>query len=190
MSNLKSNIMKTLKRLLLLIAGILVLSACAKEEMWWDREVAGEPPMVTTIPFEGEYLGIFAPGGENITKCCDGFTHTVIDGTGTTSCLGSSIMHFNFCSGGVDHGQACSYIVYSNGDSLYVCSPGEFTLGKLPEQPAYVTSYWRSQFVIRGGTGRFKGASGGGMTDDYISSQDPFSHHRWTGTIMLLKGNN
>jgi hypothetical protein len=181
--------MKTQKRLLLFIAGILVLSACAKEEMWWMKGGAGEPPMVTTIPFEGEYLGIVPSGAENVTKCCDGFSHTIIDGTGTASCLENATIHFNFCSAGVDHGLTCSYIVSSNGDSLYVCSQGEFIAGKLPEQPAYVTSYWRSQFVIRGGTGRFKGASGGGITDDYISSQDYYSHHRWTGTITLLKGN-
>jgi len=181
--------MKTLKRILLFIAGILMLSACTKEEMWWEKNVAGEPPMVTTIPFEGEYLGIIESGGENLLKCCDGFSHTIIDGTGTASCIGNSTMHFNFCSAGVDHGQACSYIVSGNGDSLYVCSPGEFIPGKLPEQPAYVTSYWRSQFVIRGGTGKYKGASGGGMTDDYISSEDALSHHHWTGTITLLIGN-
>jgi hypothetical protein len=182
--------MMTLKRFLLFIAGIFVLSACAKEEMYWEKEVAGEPPVVITIPFEGEYLGILASGAENITKCCDGFSHTIIDGTGTASSLGNSTMHFNFCSAGVDHGQACSYIVSGNGDSLYVCSLGEFIPGKLPQQPAFVTSYWRSQFVIRGGTGKFKGASGGGMTDDYISSEDALSHHHWTGTITLLKGNH
>jgi len=43
-------------------------------------------------------------------------------------------------------------------------------------------------FVILGGTGRFEGATGGGMTDDYNSSEDPYSHHQWVGKITLVKG--
>ncbi|MBP1668794.1 MAG: hypothetical protein H6Q21_1160, partial [Bacteroidetes bacterium] len=47
--------------------------------------------------------------------------------------------------------------------------------------------YWRDPFEILGGTGKFKGATGKGTTDDYNSSEDPYSHHHWTGTITLLK---
>jgi hypothetical protein len=60
--------------------------------------------------------------------------------------------------------------------------------GRLSDRPSYVIEYWRDPFVILGGTGRFEGATGGGMTDDYNSALDPYSHHHWNGTITMVKG--
>ena len=40
-----------------------------------------------------------------------------------------------------------------------------------------------------GGTGRFDGATGGGMSDDYNLDDYPGnSFHHWVGTITLVKG--
>jgi hypothetical protein len=50
-------------------------------------------------------------------------------------------------------------------------------------------NFAKDPFKILGKTGRFKGASGSGMTDDYNSDLDPYSHHHWKGTITLVKGN-
>ena len=60
--------------------------------------------------------------------------------------------------------------------------------GRLDDHPEYVTSWWKDPWEITGGTGRFEGATGSGYTDDYNSAIDPYSHHRWTGTITMLKG--
>ena len=54
-----------------------------------------------------------------------------------------------------------------------------------PPSRKYERDDWRDPFVFKGGTGRFEGASGGGKTDDYNSSEDPNSHHHWKGTIRL-----
>ena len=64
----------------------------------------------------------------------------------------------------------------------------EVITGRLEDHPDYVVSYWRDPFEILGGTGRFEGAFGGGMTDDYNSSEDTNSHHHWKGTITMKKG--
>jgi hypothetical protein len=42
-----------------------------------------------------------------------------------------------------------------------------------------VVSYWKDPFVILGGTGKYEGATGDIITDDYNSSEDPYSHHHW-----------
>ena len=79
-------------------------------------------------------------------------------------------------------------MVFGKGDTLFVTCKGKVIGGKSPDHPEYVTSYWRDDFLILGGTGRFEGATGSGKTDDYNSSEDPYSHHRWKGTITLEKG--
>ena len=78
----------------------------------------------------------------------------------------------------------------ANGDELWLEIPLGFVNNTQPEdgQPEYVTSWWRDPFVITGGTGRFEGATGGGMTDDYNSTEDDNSHHNYTGTITMAKG--
>ena len=58
--------------------------------------------------------------------------------------------------------------------------------GKTDVHPAFVTSYWKGDFEILGGTGKYEGATGRGKTDDYNSSKDPNSHHNWNGTIHLV----
>ena len=79
-------------------------------------------------------------------------------------------------------------MVAANGDILYISGEGFVIDGRLDDHPEYVISYWRDPFVILGGTGRFEGATGEGWTDDYNSSEDPNSHHNWTGTITMVKG--
>ena len=48
-------------------------------------------------------------------------------------------------------------------------------------------SYWKDDFEILGGTGKFSDAPGKGKTNDYNSSEDPNSHHFWTGSITYQK---
>ncbi len=57
----------------------------------------------------------------------------------------------------------------------------------MEDHPDHVVSYWRDPYKILGGTGKFEGATGEGMTDDYNSSEDQNSHHHWKGTMTLLK---
>ena len=56
--------------------------------------------------------------------------------------------------------------------------------------PNYALSYFKDPFEITGGTGRFEGATGGGMTNDYnFVGKDGIVHtsHHWQGTITLKK---
>jgi hypothetical protein len=50
-------------------------------------------------------------------------------------------------------------------------------MGRLDYHPDYVNSYWKDPMIVLGATGRFAGATGTFMTDDYNSDLDPNSHH-------------
>jgi hypothetical protein len=193
--------MKPLNKLLFFIAGIGLLIACSKSDPFWGDEPLGNTmkdghaePIEMTLPLKvdliGEYIS-FLPDEECGYSESNPFMYRVIvDFTGTGTHLGNIEGNFNFCcnvSTGV-YGPTDSYFTAANGDILYVSCQGQVINGRLDDHPDYVISYWRDPFVILGGTGRFEGATGGGMTDDYNSDLDPYAHHHWSGTITLVKG--
>jgi len=158
---------------------------------------------MVTVPFEanftGEYIAIYHPGDDEFS--CEELYNcrVIVEAMGTAKHLGKFTTSFDFCACGPDDpdiegldfqyegGESC--FIAANGDKLYLTTEGSsVVVGRLPEHPEYVTSYWKDKFEITGGTGRFKDATGSGTTDDYNSSLDPYSHHHWTGTITLKKG--
>ena len=146
----------------------------------------------TTIPFEANFTGEYAQvlTGDDVKGCPEGFEcHVTVNFEGTAKELGKIEGTFNFCACGPEgeYAPTDSYLVSEDGDSLFFSCSGKVINGRLPGHPEFVTSYWRDPFVFEGGTGRFEGATGGGTTDDYNSSQDPNSHHHWTGKITLKK---
>uniref|UniRef100_UPI00321735C3 hypothetical protein n=1 Tax=uncultured Draconibacterium sp. TaxID=1573823 RepID=UPI00321735C3 len=158
------------------VIGILLLSCSKTTTETFDAK------------FTGEYVRIYT--GVEVIDCADEYEcRVVVDFEGTASQFGKVKGTFNFCACGPDgkYAPTDSYFVSSTGDSLFFTCHGNVIEGRLDDHPEFVTSYWRDPFVITGGTGRFEGATGGGTTDDYNSSEDPNSHHHWMGTITLKK---
>jgi hypothetical protein len=187
--------METLKRILLFMTGICLIIACSKSDQFWGDEPLGNTmkgghgqPIAVTVPFEINAVGNYTSREIDPTCGPNYKKRIIVDGSGTGTHLGNFIIHFDFCNGPNGYGNTVAYIVAANGDILYVSCKGKVLLGRLEDHPEYVISYWRDPFVILGGTGRFEGASGSGMTDDYNSSEDPYSHHHWRGTITMVKG--
>jgi len=148
-------------------------------------------PKTVTLPFTCDYIGNYTSVAVDEEKCGSyPEMRVIVDGSGTGTYVGESTIHFDFCcnweTGYYGYGKTYAYIEAEDGDILYVTCSGQVIDGKLDDHPDYVTSYWRDPFKILGGTGRFKGATGGGMTDDFNSSEDPYSHHHWKGTINLV----
>ncbi|MBN2613694.1 MAG: hypothetical protein JXB00_19210 [Bacteroidales bacterium] len=154
-----------------------------------------DTPKTITETFNADFTGNYTYVGIDTLphqKCTDTLSawRAIVDGSGTGSHLGSFVVHFDFCGkaeGRYRNMQA--FMVTENSDTLFVSCEGQVYEGRLGDHPVYVTSYWRDPFQILGGTGIFKGATGSGITDDYNSSEDKYSHHHWTGTITLRKGN-
>ena len=147
---------------------------------------------MVTVPFKAEYTGTYKVfPAEFDTEKCPGLGEVTVDGVGQATHLGNSKVHFNFCVdiSDLSYFDTYAYLEAANGDMIYIDVSGNVIPGRTEDHPDYVVSYWRDPFTILGGTGRFEGASGGGYSDDYNSSEDPYSHHNWEGTITMKKGN-
>ncbi len=196
--------MKTLKFLFLITIFVGLLAGCNKDELTSNDEVQlkGAQPVTVTLPFEANFLGTYVDesyyGDENYTCELPYYCHVIVDFVGTATHLGKITGTFDFCACGPDNpdipGLDWEYaptevaMEAANGDLLFISCGGNVIDGRADDQPEYVVSHWRDEFVILGGTGRFEGASGGGMSDDYNTNIDSNSHHHWTGKIILLKG--
>lgn len=196
--------MKTFK--LLFLIGVLcgLLTSCNKDEATScdDDLLKSAQPVTVTLPFDATFLGTYVdesyPGDENYT--CDLLyeCHVVVDVVGTATHMGKITGTFDFCACGPDdpdipgldwqYAPTETALMAANGDILIVTCSGSVIAGHADDQPDYINSYWRDEFLILGGTGRFEGATGGGMTDDFNSDLDNHSHHHWTGSITLIKG--
>jgi len=192
--------MKKLKMILLFVAVICLAVSCSKSESYEDNDVelkfGKAEHMKVCLPFRLDLVGEYVFRAPDSTCGYDEendrlIWRIIVDAEGNATHMGQVTASFNFCCKVPTgfYGPAEVIVQAANGDELYLSCQGQVIKGRAEDHPEYVTSYWRDPFVILGGTGRFKGASGGGMTDDYnCVGIDPYSHHHWTGTIILKKG--
>jgi hypothetical protein len=200
MKNLKS-LSKFFMVTFILGAIIMLFTSCEKpvaEELYLEENIDAElktfKTHTVTVPFKADFLGNYIYAGPDIEdltglepRGCE-YARVIVDFEGNGTHLGKFTGNFDFCAGPLGYGPSVSYMMAANGDILYVSIEGQVIPGRLDDHPEYVISYWRDPFVILGGTGRFEGATGGGWSDDYNSSEDNNSHHYWEGTITLVKG--
>ena len=170
-----------MKKYIIMLAGSLLLlafSQCSNTE---------------THPFDADFTGVYTSVVPDSVRCGPGlWANVIVDFEGTCNELGNISGQFDFCADGEGYypgNWMQAYMVAENGDTLFIECAGQVLEGRLEEHPDHVTSYWKDPFKILGGTGKFEGATGSGMTDDYNSINDENSHHHWTGTITLIKGN-
>lgn len=187
--------MKSLKNILLFTPLLALLISCGRSvnSSGGDSLKNGTAKMII-MPFDvtatGNYTYI-GPDTMAVKKCVAPLNiwRAIVDGKGTGTPVGNFTVHFDFCGDSLsNYGNTQAYLALSDGDTLFVTGAGRVLDGRLDDHPAYVVSYWRDPFVILGGTGKYEGASGQIMSDDYNSSEDSFSHHHWKGTITMKKG--
>jgi len=187
--------MKTLKTLLLSMAVMCIMISCGRS----GNVAAGDSPgkskaKMVTLPFDvtakGNYVYV-GPDTLTVPKCVAPLNiwRAIVEGDGTGTPTGDFKMHFDFCGDSLsNYGNTVAYMALSDGDTIFVTGSGRVMDGRLSDHPAFVVSYWKDPFVILGGTGKYAGATGEIMTNDYNSSEDSNSHHHWTGTITMKKG--
>ena len=85
--------------------------------------------------------------------------------------------------------QSLGHMIFTaaNGDELWTTGGGDIVP---TDKPGYLFEFL-DPFVFVGGTGRFEGASGSGMTESYVpeTAGAPVEHY-WSGTLVLRKGND
>ena len=168
----------------------LITSACNNS----DSESSDSTQSEEIVPqdFEATFLGTYkyvGPDTLEAPRCIDNFAEyfrIIVDCQGTSNVLGDLSVHFDFC-GSQDgpYGNTDAFMVDQNSDTLFVSIEGTVIQGKTDQHPDHVVSYWKDPFEILGGTGKYAGATGSGISDDYNSSEDQNSHHHWKGTISI-----
>lgn len=159
-----------------------------------ESKKAEDKTEMVTEAFDAEFIGNYTYFGPDTLlphKCTDSLSaRIIVDCKGTSNIMGDIKVHFDFCGNEQGYyGNVYGYFVDESNDTLFIGGDygGRVIEGKTEEHPSFVTSYWKDDFKLIGGTGKFKGATGKGKTDDYNSSEDPNSHHHWKGTITLVK---
>ena len=202
--------MKTLKRFLLFIAGICLLIACSKSDKFWGDEPLGNTlkngkaePVMVTVPFKADFVLGYTDMFVNEDMCnkddpwnnndpvdaTNPILWIVTDGSGTGTHMGNFTSHCEFCCNTFTgrYGNASGVFIAANGDKLFWDNWGQVVMPE-PGDPDHYINKWNDPWKITGGTGRFKGATGSGMTHSYNTTLDDVSHHSWTGTITLVHG--
>ena len=73
------------------------------------------------------------------------------------------------------------YFEDENGDHLNVINAGQI----LPSTKEGYDLMFQNPIEVDGGTGRFEGATGSGMTDSFVNLEEGRTDHVWTGIIIL-----
>lgn len=117
-------------------------------------------------------------------------------GEGNATHLGRMSTVIEFCGAGFDYKNGKGVFVAANGDELYFDVPSEGEIGHiLPIEHELYEVQFQDPFTFTGGTGRFEGASGGGMTNSFVDLFDDEGEfipehqtdHEWIGTLILPK---
>jgi hypothetical protein len=196
--------MKTFLRLLFLLVVLSLITFCNKtDNLISDEsvELKSAQPITVTLPFEANFLGQITNVVFDDPECVSGgyACRAVVETSGNATHMGKVMLTFNFCTAGPPDpnipgsiytwAAESSVMIAANGDKLFLdIGEGYAMGGRTDNHPEYVTEYWSGTVTITGGTGRFVGASGELLLDDYTTNIDDYTHHHWTGTITMVKG--
>ncbi len=106
------------------------------------------------------------------------------EGEGIGKGLGSFTTRVDFCVNfsTLEYRNGQGSFVFNNGDKIYYTVAGQI----MPSDKADYDLMFMDPFIITGGTGRFEGVSGGGMTDSYVKQFEggDKTDHIWEGEII------
>lgn len=119
-------------------------------------------------------------------------------GEGRATHLGRFTIHITFCvdvTDVLDDGQLTGTeslpydngfgtLVAANGDELYI----EISGAVLPSGHPDFDLEFHDSFQFTGGTGRFAGATGQGMTDSFVDQAAGRTYHDWSGVLKVVRG--
>jgi hypothetical protein len=200
--------MKTIIRISAISFGFLLLASCEHASRYDGDEPITPVPETIIMNLDAEFLGAATPYDNSVISskgelvpdiptvedCGSGYQQMIESAQGKESTLGIVSFLSVFCFGQESILPTYSYIQTLEGDVLYVSYSGKTRTGKIAgnsQQPKEIWT-WETQFTIKGGTGRFEGATGHGTTNDFIESECEFGHnchHSWKGELTVLRKN-
>lgn len=189
----------------LVTLGLLVgLPACdagtppGPAEPLLEAPVAEARRAAVPVPFEARaYTDLEALAPDPACGAPPRFLNTQA-GEGEATHLGRFSVRFTFCvdatdildDGRLTEGESLPYdqgrgvLVAANGDELYL----EISGAVVPSDDPDFDFMFQDPFTFVGGTGRFAGAGGEGVTDSYVVQATDRTSHAWSGTLVLVPG--
>lgn len=160
---------------------------------------------VVRIPFKATFstVGGAVPGDDRCGELPFRFNNQ--EGNGQATHLGSFSTTITFCMNIADvmndvvgedgnplsEGESVPYfdgvgiLRAANGDILELTIEGAV----LPTDHPHYEFEFADVFVFTGGTGRFDGASGTGITNSFVDFETQTTDHYWSGELILPRGN-
>ena len=150
---------------------------------------------MVTVPFKAN----FYTEEVSLTPdyCGAGIALNIQEGTGTATHLGLLTTRMVFCFdltpgptfGAYDFvpGPENGHFTAANGDELWISVTGGQVIIDPSLGPEY-GAYFQDPFVFVGGTGRFEGATGGGLINSLVRPDFAHTDHEWTGQLTVRRG--
>jgi hypothetical protein len=161
----------------------------APDGAYWSL---GGGPGSVTVPFSARFFTVLA--GVMPDESCGsepGVFLNIQEGTGEGTHLGRFSVRITFCMDvtnfpTVPYWNGVGTFTGANGDQLFITIEGTV----LPSDHPDFDLEFSDPFDFVGGTGRFSGASGGGITNSFVDLQVSPSRtqHEWTGTLTRPRG--
>lgn len=189
--------MKTVKRILFLMAGITMLISCSHYDDFWRGH---NRPKSVAVPIKAD-LTVWNHTDPSDRSCGEPpvFLATM-KGNGRISHLGKITTTMTFCNNVQTGNYWDTDVVFiaPNGDELYASIPEGKVIPNEEENSNYYSSRFNDKMYFTGGTGRFENASGEGWsnayvhrpTDEYRKEGDEVWHTDFfsRGILILKKG--
>lgn len=154
----------------------------------------GRADRAVTVPFKASFF----TGGAVPEHDCGGppINPILQIGDGQATHLGKFSTRITFCAdvtdapGGLEEGESIPYVdgvgtfTAANGDVLRFTIEGTI----LPSDHPDFDFEFADPFEFTGGTGRFTGASGGGITESFVDFEADRTEHYWSGELILHPG--
>lgn len=195
--------MKTLVKLLFFVACLSFVLACSKSDEIVDEMLDVDlksAQIKVTVPFKADFT-VWDHSDYTYNPCAveekPWIVFLTMIGEGNINHMGKITTVITFCCNGQtgEYWDTDVIFVAANGDELYATVPtGQIKLNG-GDNSDYYQSYFNDQMNIKGGTGRFDGASGKAMTNAFVHDpvpEDPddvwHTDFFSTGEITLIKG--
>jgi len=203
--------MKTHNQLILIIFGICLIVTCdviSPEMQSQDRLMPSKAETfgayeegIVSKPFKAKFFTVINPEevGLNEEECPTPpfIFFNVQEGSGEATHLGKFTTRITFCvditdlldDGTLTGDESAPYnngkgvFTAANGDELFFDTSGAVVPSDNPD----FDFEFQDPFIFTGGTGRFAGASGGGMTDSFVDQSTNITDHKWVGNLEVPK---
>lgn len=205
--------MKTFKNIIFTVTGMFLFLACdvneAVQNLPEGTQLLENNTDITAmhsrvgVPFKAWFFTEGTALGED-GRCIDPALLNTQEGDGKGTHLGRFTTTITFCmdlsdvmdeDGQLTEGESLPYgepfghsagtFIAANGDELYFTVSGAVVPSEDPE----FDFQFMDPFEFTGGNGRFESATGGGVTNSFVTA-GVGTGHEWTGTLFLLKGHS